>query len=91
MYSRAFCPFSAILTGFLPSDVQFITEEILKQFRRFLNNRKMNKRKNDVLSRVEDVAKQRLSNPHTQGAAQMMLEYIKANRQRRQYLVSSQI
>lgn len=42
----------------------------------------MNKRKNDVLSRVEDVAKQRLNNPHTQGAAQMMLYCIHSQRKR---------
>lgn len=50
----------------------------------------MNKRNYDVLSRVEDVAKQRLNNPQTQGAARMMLYCIKAQRQRRQYLVNSQ-
>lgn len=42
----------------------------------------MNNRYYDVLSRVEDVAKQRLNNPHTQGVALLMLYCIHSQRKR---------
>ena len=38
--------------------------------------------KKDIFSKVEEEAKERLKNPDTKGAAQTVLEYIKAQREK---------